>query len=132
MSFSSSVNSHPRTNPWKFCEKIFRIGRARKWHFFVSCYWVFQYLCFCFSQWKSAWLSYEVSFISALVMVFFRILYKTWFELKCTRLYFSLDTQTWNSNLKWTLLQVLWCLHVSLMLTYHDYLAVTWVYPHEI
>ena len=132
MSFSSSVNSHPRTNPWKFCEKIFRIGRARKWHFFCLLLLGFSISLFLFFPMKIS-----LAFIRGIIYFctsdgFFRILYKTWFELKCTRLYFSLDTQTWNSNLKWTLLQVLWCLHVSLMLTYHDYLAVTWVYPHEI
>ena len=38
--------------------------------FFISGYWVFQKIfCFVFSQWKSAWLSFEVSFISALCMV---------------------------------------------------------------
>ena len=33
-----SINStNPRTNPWHFREKILRIGRALKWHFWVFC-----------------------------------------------------------------------------------------------
>ena len=60
--------------PKKFWQKILRIGRAGKWHFFEAAilnflsrpFWIF----FCFISVKNPALLYEVTFFSALWMVF--------------------------------------------------------------
>ena len=67
MPFASIYPTDPRINPWNFCEKNWELAELEN-AFFVFLFfghWVFQF----FSQWKSAWLSYEVSFISALWIV---------------------------------------------------------------
>ena len=64
----------PRTDPWEFHEKILRIGGAGKWGFFEAAilnllsrpFWNF----FCFISVKNPALLYEVTFFSALWMVF--------------------------------------------------------------
>ena len=70
-----SINpTNPRTNPWNFHEKILRIGGAGKRGFFEAAilnflsrpFWFF----FCFISVKNPALLYEVSFFSALWMVF--------------------------------------------------------------
>ena len=74
MPFSSINSTNPRTNPWNFHEKILRIGGAGKWGFFEAAilnflsrpFWIF----FCFISVKNPALLYEVSFFSALWMVF--------------------------------------------------------------
>ena len=74
MPFASINPTNPRTNPWNFHEKIFRIGGAGKWVFFEVAilnflsrqFWIF----FCFISVKNPALLYEVSFFSALWMVF--------------------------------------------------------------
>ena len=74
MPFSSINSTSPRTNPWKFHEKILRIGGAGKWGFFEAAilnflswpFWIF----FCFISVKNPAHLYEVSFFSALWMVF--------------------------------------------------------------
>ena len=74
MPFASINSTNPRTNPWKFHEKILRIGGAGKWGFFEAAilnflsrpFWIF----FCFISVKNPALLYEVSFFSALWMVF--------------------------------------------------------------
>ena len=74
MPFASINPTNPRTNPWKFHEKILRIGGAGKWGFFEAAilnflsrpFWIF----FCFISVKNPALLYEVSFFSALWMVF--------------------------------------------------------------
>ena len=61
-------------DPWNFHEKILRIGGAGKWDFFEAAilnflsrpFWIF----FCFISVKNPALLYEVSFFSALWMVF--------------------------------------------------------------
>ena len=73
MPFASINPTNPRTNPWKFHEKILRIGGAGKWVFFWGGhfeslsrpFWIF----FCFISLKNAAHSYEVAFFSALWMV---------------------------------------------------------------
>ena len=73
MPFKSINSTNPRTNPWKFHEKILRIGRAGKRGFFEASilnllsrpFWTFFYLI----SVKNAALSYEISFFSALWMV---------------------------------------------------------------
>ena len=60
----------PKNQSLKFSQKILRIGELENDIFWNSAfgYWVFQkILFFVFSQWKLAWLSYEASFISALL-----------------------------------------------------------------
>ena len=72
--FASINSTNPRTNPWNFHEKILRIGGAGKWGFFEAAilnflsrpFWIF----FCFISVKNPALLYEVSFSSALWMVF--------------------------------------------------------------
>jgi len=74
MPFASINSTNPRTNPWNFHEKILRIGGAGKWGFFEAAilnflsrpFWIF----FCFISVKNPALLYEVSFFSALWMVF--------------------------------------------------------------
>ena len=74
MPFASINSTIPRTNPWEFHEKILRIGGAGKWGFFEAAilnflswpFWIF----FCFISVKNPALLYEVSFFSALWMVF--------------------------------------------------------------
>ena len=74
MPYSSINPTNPRTNPWNFHEKILRIGGAGKWDFFEAAilnflsrpFWIF----FCFISVKNPALLYEVSFFSALWMVF--------------------------------------------------------------
>ena len=74
MPFVSINSTNPRTNPWKCHEKILRIGGAGKRGFFEAAilnflsrpFWTF----FCFISVKNPGLSYEVSFFSALWMVF--------------------------------------------------------------
>ena len=74
MPFASINPTNPRTNPWNFHEKILRIGGAGKWGFFEAAilnflsrpFWIF----FCFISVKNPALLYEVSFFSALWMVF--------------------------------------------------------------
>ena len=74
MPFASINSTNPRTNPWKFHEKILRIGGAGKWGFFEAAilnflsrpFWIF----FCFISVKNPAHLYEVSFFSALWMVF--------------------------------------------------------------
>ena len=51
------------TNPWKFREKILRIGRFGKWVFFSRPFWFFNKKKV-FFQWKQPCVSYEVSFFS--------------------------------------------------------------------
>ena len=46
MPFPSIYSSHPRTNPWNFCKKILRIGRAWKCNFFWSL--IIGFLCLVF------------------------------------------------------------------------------------
>ena len=73
MPFTSINPTNPRTNPWKFHEKILRIGGAGKWGFFEAAilnflsrpFWIF----FCFISVKNPAHLYEVSFFSALWMV---------------------------------------------------------------
>ena len=68
------LSTNPRTNLWKFHEKILRIGWAGKWGFFEAAilnflsrpFWIF----FCFISVKNPAHLYEVSFFSALWMVF--------------------------------------------------------------
>ena len=72
--FASINPTNPRTNPWNFHEKILRIGGAGKWGFFEAAilnflsrpFWIF----FCFISVKNPALLYEVSFFSALWIVF--------------------------------------------------------------
>ena len=64
--FTSINSTNPRTNPWKFHEKILKIGRAGKRGIFESAILNF----FCFISVEKPARSYEVSFISALWMVF--------------------------------------------------------------
>ena len=74
MPFASINSTNPRTNPWNFHEKMLRIGRAGKWGFFEAAilnflsrpFWIF----ICFISVKNPALLYEVSFFSALLMVF--------------------------------------------------------------
>ena len=74
MPFVSINSTNPRTNPWEFHEKILRIGEAGKWGFFEAAilnflsqpFWIF----FCFISVKIPALLYEVTFSSALLMVF--------------------------------------------------------------
>ena len=74
MPFASINSTNPRTNPWKFHEKILRIGGAGKWGFFEAAilnflsrpFWIF----FCFISVKKPARLYKVSFFSALWMVF--------------------------------------------------------------
>ena len=74
MPFASVNPTNPRTNPWKFHEKILRIGGAGKWCFFEAAilnflsrpFWIF----FRFISVKNPAHLYEVSFFSALWMVF--------------------------------------------------------------
>ena len=74
MPFASINPTNPRTNPWNFHEKILRIGGAGKWVFFEAAilnflsrpFWIF----FCFISVKNPALLYEVSFFSALWIVF--------------------------------------------------------------
>ena len=74
MPFASINSTNPRTNPWNFHEKILRIGGAGKWGFFEAAilnflsrpFWIF----FCFISVKNPAHLYEVSFFSALWMVF--------------------------------------------------------------
>ena len=74
MPFASINSTNPRNNPWNFHEKILRIGGAGKWDFFEAAilnflsrpFWIF----FCFISVKNPALLYEVSFFSALWMVF--------------------------------------------------------------
>ena len=74
MPFASINSTNPRTSPWEFHEKILRIGGAGKWGFFEAAilnflsrpFWIF----FCFISVKNPALLYEVSFFSALWMVF--------------------------------------------------------------
>ena len=74
MPFASINPTNPRTNPWNFHEKILRIGGAGKWGFFEAAilnflsrpFWIF----LCFISVKNPAILYEVSFISALWMVF--------------------------------------------------------------
>ena len=64
--YASIYPTNPRTSPWNFCKK--NIEKWWSWisHFFESA--ILNFFFQNFSQWKSAWLSYEVSFISALGM----------------------------------------------------------------
>ena len=74
MPFASINSTNPRTDPWEFHEKILRIGGAGKWGFFEAAilnflsrpFWNF----FCFISVKNPALLYEVTFFSALWMVF--------------------------------------------------------------
>ena len=74
MPFASINSTIPRTDPWEFHEKILRIGRAGKWGLFEAAilnflsrpFWNF----FCFIFVKNPALLYEVTFFSALWMVF--------------------------------------------------------------
>ena len=74
MPFALINPTNPRTNPWNFHEKILRIGGAGKWGFFEAAilnflsrpFWFF----FCFISVKNPAYLYEVSFFSALWMVF--------------------------------------------------------------
>ena len=74
MPFASINPTNPRTNLWNFHEKILRIGGAGKWGFFEAAilnflsrpFWIF----FCFITVKNPALLYDVSFFSALWMVF--------------------------------------------------------------
>ena len=74
MPFASIISTNPRTNPWEFHEKILRIGGAGKRCFFEAAilnflsrpFWIF----FCFISVKNPALLYEVTFFSALWMVF--------------------------------------------------------------
>ena len=67
MPFASINSTNPRTNPWKFHEKILRIGGAGKWGFFEAAilnflsrpFWIF---FFCFISVKNPAHLYEVSF----------------------------------------------------------------------
>ena len=74
MAFASINPTNPRTPPWNFCKKILRIGGAGKRAFFKSAIlnFFFQifFFAFVFFQWKKLWFSYDVSFFSALWMVF--------------------------------------------------------------
>ena len=74
MPFASINSTIPRTNPWKFHEKILRIDGAGKWGFFEAAilnfvsrpFWIF----FCFISVKNPALLYEVTIFSAIWMVF--------------------------------------------------------------
>ena len=41
MPFASINSTNPRTDPWKFHEKILRIGGAGKWDFLSRPFWIF-------------------------------------------------------------------------------------------
>ena len=74
MPFASINSTNPRSNPWEFHEKILRIGGAGKWVFFEAAilnflsrpFWIF----FCFISVNNPALLYEVTFFSAIWMVF--------------------------------------------------------------
>ena len=74
MPFTSINSTIPRTNANNFHEKILKIGRAGKWVFFLRrpfCIFKSAILnFFCFISLKNAAHFYEVSFFSALWMVF--------------------------------------------------------------
>ena len=57
-----NVSYSPKDQSLKCLRKILRIGGAGKWHFLVLGFWLLRFSKkkFVFSQWKSAWLSYEV------------------------------------------------------------------------
>ena len=79
--FASIYPSHPRTNPWNYCEKILRIGGAGKGHF------VFIFVSLGFSIFFFFFISMKIttfmwgSFFSCTMEGFFRILKKVLSEL---------------------------------------------------
>ena len=89
--FASINPTNPRTNPWKFHEKILRIGGAGKWVFFWGGH--FEFLS------RPFWIFFLLHFIEKCSpflwgIIFFctmdgfsRILEKKLSELLCTRLY---------------------------------------------
>ena len=75
---AKAVNGVNCVNPYRFaCFKLFQngkldIGGAGKWQVLVFGTWFLGFsknVCFVFPQWKSSWLSYEVSFFSTRWMV---------------------------------------------------------------
>ena len=100
MPFASINPTNPRTNPWKFHEKILRIGGAGKWGFFEAAilnflsqpFWIF--FCFNISEKPSPFI-WGISFFCT-IDGFSRILEKKMSELLCTRLYFKLSRSTSN------------------------------------
>ena len=93
MPFASINFTNPRTNPWKFHEKILRIGGAGKWDFFEAAilnflsrpFWI---LFFASYQWKTQPIYMRYHFFCTMDG-FSRILEKKLSELLCTRLYIS-------------------------------------------
>ena len=83
MPFVSINFTNPRTNPWKFNEKILRIGEAGKWDFLRRQFWIFFLLHL--SE-KSSPFIWGIIFFCTMDH-FFRILEKKLSELLCTRLY---------------------------------------------
>ena len=107
MPFASINPTNPRTNPWKFHEKILRIGGAGKWGFFEAAilnflsrpFWIF----FCFISVKNPALLYEVSFFSALWMVsseFWKRLHSNSFAHDCKHIFcFHESVFEWHKKL---------------------------------
>ena len=92
--FASINPTNPRTTPWKFHEKILRIGRAGKWGFFEAAilnflsrpFWIFFLLHLCE---KSSPFIWSIIFFCTMDG-FSRILEKKLSELLCTRLYIGI------------------------------------------
>ena len=97
ITFASIYPTHPRTNPWNFCEKYWELmGQENDilFSFFVSGYWVFQkkkiFLIFPNEKSPITMAFKRGSVYFCTMNGFFRILKKALSELICTRLYKSL------------------------------------------
>ena len=90
MPFTSINPTNPRTNPWKFHEKILRIGGAGKWGFLSRPFWISLFqkkITFCFILMKTS-----SPFIWGIIYFctmdsFFRISEKTSSELMNTTVF---------------------------------------------
>ena len=86
--------------------------------FFVFCFLLFQIFFFVSAQWKSAWLSYEVSFISALGMVSsesWKRLYSNYYAQYCKLKYQLITIGTMQR------LCIGCCIWISIHYRFHDY-----------
>ena len=106
--FALIYPTYPRTNPWNFHTKYWELPDLKNSVFWVG-HFDFFFLnsdFFASSPWKSTWLSYKVSFTSALWMVSsesWKILHTNSFAHDCT----------WSSSLsKKSHLQYIWHIFV--------------------
>jgi hypothetical protein len=120
MHFTSINSTKPRKNPWKFHEKILRIGGAGNWGFFESAILIFFFakknlLLHLNENKQPIHMRYHLS-------LHFRILEKTSSELICTRLYLSFPNVFFVGRIMYEYRASKHCLMILTQYWYHNLL----------